>query len=105
MLKKLYLIDINANRRFLLEKTRHVIGGFMKLPEPEGVPGMSQSNSVRIELKITNLRQDILHSFLGLAALALMREEGVNRLDASLAISLQAKERLTALDWWAEGRL
>ncbi|KAF8252757.1 terpenoid cyclases/Protein prenyltransferase [Wilcoxina mikolae CBS 423.85] len=85
MLKKLYLIDINANRRFLLEKTRHIIGGFMKLPQPGGSP-------------------DILHSFLGLAALALMREEGVNRLDAALCISMQAKERLMALEWWAEGR-
>jgi geranylgeranyl transferase type-1 subunit beta len=39
MLKKLYLFDINANRRFLLEKTRHIIGGFMKLPQPGGSPG------------------------------------------------------------------
>jgi geranylgeranyl transferase type-1 subunit beta len=45
-----------------------------------------------------------LHSFLGLAALALMREEGVNRLDAALCISMQAKERLMALEWWAAGR-
>jgi geranylgeranyl transferase type-1 subunit beta len=47
---------------------------------------------------------DILHSFLGLAALALMREEGVNRLDAALCMSMQAKERLMAFGWWAEGR-
>ncbi|KAA8906432.1 terpenoid cyclases/protein prenyltransferase alpha-alpha toroid [Sphaerosporella brunnea] len=85
ILKKLYLIDVNANRRFLLEKTKHVIGGFMKLPQPGGFP-------------------DILHSFLGLAALGLMREEGINRLDAALCMSMQAKERLMALDWWAEGR-
>lgn len=39
MLKKLYLIDINANRRFLLEKTKHIVGGFMKLPQPGGSPG------------------------------------------------------------------
>lgn len=84
MLKKLSLIDINANRRFLLEKTRHVIGGFSKLPEPGAIP-------------------DILHSFLGLAALALMREDGVNRLDAALCISMQAKERLVALQWWING--
>jgi len=81
LLKKLYLIDVNANRRFLLEKTQHIIGGFMKLPQPGCPP-------------------DILHSFTGLAALALMREAGVNRLDPALGISMQAKERLINLDWW-----
>lgn len=41
-----------------------------------------------------------MHSFLGLAALALMNEEGLNKLDASLCISIQAKEHLMELDWW-----
>jgi geranylgeranyl transferase type-1 subunit beta len=41
-----------------------------------------------------------MHSFLGLAALALVREEGLNRLDAMLCISMQAKERLMEMDWW-----
>lgn len=41
-----------------------------------------------------------MHSFLGLAALALMEEEGLNRIDASLCISMHAKERLMELDWW-----
>lgn len=39
ILKKLHLMDLSANRRFLLEKTRHIIGGFMKLPEDGGKPG------------------------------------------------------------------
>lgn len=43
---------------------------------------------------------DILHSFLGLGALALVREEGLNRLDPALCVSMQAKERIMALDWW-----
>ncbi|KAI5820804.1 terpenoid cyclases/protein prenyltransferase alpha-alpha toroid [Pyronema omphalodes] len=86
ILKKLHLMDLSANRRFLLEKTRHIIGGFMKLPEDGGKP-------------------DILHSFLGLAALALMREEGLNSLDPALCISMQAKERLMELDWWKNGTL
>jgi geranylgeranyl transferase type-1 subunit beta len=48
MLKKLSLIDINANRRFLLEKTRHVIGGFSKLPEPGAIPGKLLSSQLPI---------------------------------------------------------
>lgn len=39
---------------------------------------------------------------MGLAALSLMREEGLNRLDAALCISFQAKERLMGLDWWGK---
>ncbi|PWW72017.1 terpenoid cyclases/Protein prenyltransferase [Tuber magnatum] len=83
MMKKLHLIDFNSNRRFLLEKTQHFIGGFAKLPVPGTPP-------------------DILHSFMGLASLALMREEGLNRLDPTLCISMQAKERLVNMDWWRD---
>jgi len=81
MMKKLHLVDFNGNRRFLLQKTQHFIGGFAKLPVPGTPP-------------------DILHSFMGLASLALMREEGLNRLDPTLCISMQAKERLVSMDWW-----
>ncbi|CAZ85033.1 unnamed protein product [Tuber melanosporum] len=83
MMKKLHLIDFNSNRRFLLEKTQHFIGGFAKLPVPGTPP-------------------DILHSFMGLASLALMREEGLNRLDPTLCISMQAKERLVNMGWWRD---
>lgn len=37
ILKKIHLIDFNANRRYLLEKTQHIIGGFGKMPgDPPG---------------------------------------------------------------------
>lgn len=39
LLKKLHFIDMKANRRFLLEKTQHFIGGFSKLPQPGSPPG------------------------------------------------------------------
>lgn len=39
MLKKIYLLDVNANRNFLLEKTQHRIGGFAKLPQAGTPPG------------------------------------------------------------------
>ncbi len=32
ILNKVHLMDFNANRRYLLEKTQHVVGGFGKLP-------------------------------------------------------------------------
>lgn len=40
LLKKLHLIDTEANRKFLLEKTQHFIGGFSKLPQSGSPPGM-----------------------------------------------------------------
>lgn len=43
LLKKLHLIDLKANRRFLLEKTQHFIGGFSKLPTPGSPPGTCSS--------------------------------------------------------------
>ena len=37
VLDKTYLLDSNANRSYLLNKTQHIIGGFGKLPgDPPG---------------------------------------------------------------------
>ncbi|KAJ5032452.1 uncharacterized protein L3040_009056 [Drepanopeziza brunnea f. sp. 'multigermtubi'] len=60
-----------AIRRFLFEQTQHMIGGFGKTP---GAP------------------PDIYHSYLGLAALAIMKEPGIKPLDPGLCISLQQKD-------------
>ncbi|KAA6416322.1 MAG: hypothetical protein FRX48_01042 [Lasallia pustulata] len=78
ILKKIHLIDFNANRRYLLEKTQHLIGGFGKTP---GDP------------------PDLLHSYMGLAALACMREPGLKRIDPALCLSVSAREHLEALPW------
>ncbi|KAI4120567.1 MAG: hypothetical protein LQ347_007075 [Umbilicaria vellea] len=43
ILKKIHLIDFNANRRYLLEKTQHIIGGFGKMPgDPPGKPPLPE---------------------------------------------------------------
>ncbi|KAL2064747.1 hypothetical protein VTL71DRAFT_3885 [Oculimacula yallundae] len=60
------LLDTEAIRRFLFEQTQHAIGGFGKTP---GSP------------------PDIYHSYLGLAALAIMQEPGIKSLDPGLCIS------------------
>jgi len=65
------LLDIEAIRKFLFNQTQHAIGGFGKVP---GNP------------------PDIYHSYLGLAALAVMEEPGINSLDPVLCISTQQKE-------------
>lgn len=50
-----------------------------------------------------------MHSFMGLAALALMREkdgecdgegDGLEELDPALCITKRAKERLVGMEWW-----
>ncbi|MCJ1386008.1 Geranylgeranyl transferase type-1 subunit beta [Xylographa soralifera] len=78
MLGKAHLLSFNAIRRYLLEKTQHIVGGFGKLP---GDP------------------PDILHSYLGLAALAAMKEPGLRSIDPTLCISLSAREHLESMPW------
>ena len=43
---------------------------------------------------------DILHAFLGLAALSLMGEEKVEPMDPSFCMSLRARENLRRVPWW-----
>ncbi|KAH8676875.1 terpenoid cyclases/protein prenyltransferase alpha-alpha toroid [Tricladium varicosporioides] len=68
------LVNTEAIRRFLFEQTQHRIGGFGKYP---GSP------------------PDIYHSYLGLAALAVMKEPGLKPLDSALCISKQQRERIS----------
>ncbi|KAM3065920.1 geranylgeranyl transferase type-1 subunit beta [Clarireedia jacksonii] len=70
------LINKDGARRFLLEKTQHMIGGFGKLP---GNP------------------PDIYHSYLALAILAAMKEPGLKELDSALCISVEAKKNMEEL--------
>ncbi|TVY85943.1 Geranylgeranyl transferase type-1 subunit beta, partial [Lachnellula willkommii] len=68
------LVNSKAIRRFLFEQTQHRIGGFGKYP---GNP------------------PDIYHSYLGLAALAVMKEPGIKPFDSALCVSKQQRERIT----------
>ncbi|KAI9818222.1 MAG: hypothetical protein M1827_000847 [Pycnora praestabilis] len=79
MLHKTDLTDAVSHRRYLLEKSQHTIGGFSKLP---GDP------------------PDIYHSYMGLAALAVMGDPAVKAIDATLCLSVSAREFLESLDWW-----
>ena len=86
------LVDRAPARRFLIEKTQHLIGGFAKHP---GDP------------------PDVYHGYLGLAALATMagqqqkeeggegvkegegeREEGLGRFDPRLCVGIEASARI-----------
>ena len=42
---------------------------------------------------------DILHSYMGLAALACMREPGLKSIDPALCVSVSAREHLESLAW------
>ncbi len=67
------LVDVAPARRFLLQKTQHMIGGFGKKP---GNP------------------PDLYHSFLGLAALAVMGEPNLREFDTSLAITVRTVRKI-----------
>ena len=84
----------------MLEKTQHIIGGFGKMPgDPPG------SYSLQIYLLVTHFVVfdsvviDLLHSYMGLAALACMREPGLKSIDPALCISVSAREHLESLVW------
>ncbi|OJD32468.1 geranylgeranyl transferase type i beta subunit [Diplodia corticola] len=78
MLGKVHLVSQPTARRYLLEKTQHLVGGFGKVP---GDP------------------PDIYHSYLGLAALALFGEPGVKPMRASACLSEHACQFLESLPW------
>ena len=65
-------------KRYLCEKTQHRIGGFSKAPGEHA---------------------DLMHSYLGLGALAVMREAGVKQLDPALCASWDVREKLASLPW------
>ncbi|KAL8695483.1 MAG: hypothetical protein Q9218_000061 [Villophora microphyllina] len=86
MLNSLNLLDQNALRRYLIEKTQHRIGGFGKLPGD--LPGMAADRF-----------SDIMHSCLGLAGLAGMGEPGLKAYDPTLCLSLDIRRRLEQSSW------
>ena len=45
---------------------------------------------------------DILHSYLGLAALSIMGEPGLKKIDSALCISADAKKRIMGMPWLKE---
>lgn len=81
VLGHLDLIDRKPVRRWLLDRTQHIVGGFGKLP---GDP------------------PDIYHSFLGLLTLAIFGEPGLRDVDTPLCMSNRAKQHLESLVWRKE---
>jgi geranylgeranyl transferase type-1 subunit beta len=71
-------VEVDSLRRYLCGKTQHVIGGFSKAP---GAP------------------PDVMHSYLGLAALALQEGTGLKGLDPVLAVSKDATRNLEKVAW------
>lgn len=78
LLESLHLADLAGAREYLLAKVQHLIGGFAKGP---GSP------------------PDVLHSYLGLAALSLYGEAGIKSLDPALCISREAVANLQNTPW------
>ena len=120
MLQKIHLLSFSAIRRYLLEKTQHIVGGFGKLPgDPPGKACLTSmanliqlSHSLYAHLHILSFShcvsctmnsdarsKDILHSYLGLASLAAMKEPGLQRIDPTLCISIRARQHLESMPW------
>jgi geranylgeranyl transferase type-1 subunit beta len=91
--EKAQLVNAEPIRRFLFEHTQHRIGGFGKAP---GNPPGSFLIFVRKPV-LAYCLADIYHSYLGLAALATMKEPGIKPLDPALCISAQQREKIDEL--------
>jgi geranylgeranyl transferase type-1 subunit beta len=65
-------------RKWLLDKTQHMVGGFGK---------------------VTGDPPDMYHSFLGLMVLAMFDEPGLQGVDEALCITNRAKKHLESLPW------
>ncbi|KIW72169.1 hypothetical protein PV04_00387 [Phialophora macrospora] len=76
ILQQHHLVDTEAMRRYLLGKVTHIIGGFGK--GPGEVP-------------------DLLHSYLGLATLAIYNEPGLKAFEPTFCMSAEAVERMMNL--------
>ena len=106
ILKAVHLQDLTMNKRYLLEKMQHIIGGFSKLPgDPPGKLIHLSGFTSTINRACINFDADMLHSYLGLAALANLggEEEGLEKIDAVLCISMRARRHLETLPWRRKG--
>ena len=103
MMNQLHLVDASRNRRYLLEKTQHIVGGFGKaVGEP---PGTEQAVVPRLSSIGTNSiysTSDLLHSYFGLVSLAFHGEDGLDGVDPALCLSHRAAGHLHSLPWWKE---
>lgn len=80
MLGMYELIDFKKNKEYLLMTQDNLLGGFAKW---------------------VDARADPLHTYLGLAGLSLMKDEGLNEVCAKLNITKRAHEHLKQLhDKW-----
>jgi geranylgeranyl transferase type-1 subunit beta len=78
LLGRLDLLNLYPAQKYLLDKTQHAIGGFGKQP---GDP------------------PDVYHSYLGLAALSLMKYQGLKPIHFAACISYDAVRHLESLPW------
>jgi geranylgeranyl transferase type-1 subunit beta len=67
------MVDVQSLRAYLLQDVQHMIGGFSKSP---------------------GAHPDVMHSYLGLACLALYREDGLKAVDPVFAVSKDTAQRL-----------
>ncbi|EXJ95930.1 hypothetical protein A1O1_01055 [Capronia coronata CBS 617.96] len=98
ILQQHHLVDIEAVRRYLLEHVSHLIGGFGKAPgELPGVLNHIAELSSKGDVLTT--MQDLLHSYLGLATLAIYNEPGLKEYDPTFCFSKEAVEKIQNASW------
>ncbi|KAK5796757.1 hypothetical protein VI817_006041 [Penicillium citrinum] len=93
MLDRSSVVDSDRNRRYLLEKTQHLVGGFGKVPgDPPGGKNVDM-------LTFHSFPPDLLHSCFGLISLAFQGEAGLAHVDPALVTTDRVVQHLESLPW------
>ena len=100
MLNRYSVIDDVRNRRYLLEKVQHLVGGFGKsVGDPPGkTENAYDTFSGKFPL-LTKSLPDLLHSYFGMVSLAFQGEEGLARVDPALVTTDRVVQHLESLSW------
>lgn len=102
MLDRSSVVDSDRNRRYLLEKTQHLVGGFGKVPGDP--PGMAKKKEFpggkNVDmLTFHSFPPDLLHSCFGLISLAFQGEAGLAHVDPALVTTDRVVQHLESLPW------
>ncbi|KAJ5524927.1 hypothetical protein N7494_011577 [Penicillium frequentans] len=100
MLDRYSVIDDVRNRRYLLEKVQHLVGGFGKSVGDPRVRQKTPYDTFSGEFPLlTKPLPDLLHSYFGMVSLAFQGEEGLARVDPALVTTERVVQHLESLSW------
>ena len=97
LLNAAHLLDVERLREFVLLCQDNTVGGFSKHGDSEPGAIFQQAHS------LSPIAADVLHTYMALAGLALLREPTLSSVDASLNVCSHVAARLQRMALRADG--